>query len=121
MSSIPILYWTKDKKRKLENQLKEQEKKKAEEQAKNQSVSDANSEADQEKHSLELKYSQWFDNCDPLVAISKLDFRKDLLNSDLLCKTAIADQKEIKEVLVKMGALNLFSVNHLFITIMGHP
>lgn len=111
MSSIPILYWTKDKKRKLENTIKEQEKKKAKEQAQNQSVSDANSETDQDKHSLELKYSQWFDNCDPLVSISKLDFRNNLMNSDLLCKSAIADQKEIKEVLVKMGALNLFSVN----------
>ena len=105
MSSIPVLFWTRDKKRQLENTLKKQK------EEKEQAVSDANPEADEAKHLLEQQYSQWFNKCDSLVSISKLDFRKDLINSDLRCKTAIADQKEIKEVLTKIGALNLFSVN----------
>lgn len=104
MSSIPVLYWTRDKKRTLENTLKKQKNKK-------QAASDANPEEEEEKRMLELKYSQWFSNCDPLVAISKLNFRNDLINSDLRCTTAIAKQKEIKDVLVKIGALNLFSVH----------
>ncbi len=102
MSSIPVLYWTRDKKRKLETTLKKN---------KEQAVSDANSEADEAKHLLEIKYSQWFNKCDPLVAVSKLDFRNNLMNSDLLCKTPIADQKDIKDVLTKIGALNQFSVH----------
>ena len=113
MSSIPVLYWTRDKKRKLENALKKQKKEKAKEQAQKQAVSDANAEADQTKPLLESEKDQWFSKCDPLVELSQFNFRNDVLNSDLHCKTAIADQKEIKEVLTKIGALNRFSV-HLF-------
>ncbi len=111
MSSIPVLYWTRDKKRKLEYTLEFNKWKKARAQAKKQAASDGNSEADDAKHLIELKYSQWFNNCDPLVAISKLDFRKDLMNSELLCKTAVADQKDIKDVLTKIGTINHFSVH----------
>lgn len=101
MSSIPVFYWTRNKKREFENKLKKQNSKQK------QTASDSNSETDQ----LESKYSQWFINCDPLVSVSKLNFRNDLMNSDLRCQTVIADLKDFKEVLAKIGALNKYSVS----------
>lgn len=99
MSSIPVLYWTRDKKRKLEIALKKRK------------PTNSNSETDQAKRTLELEYSQWFNNCDPLVSLSKLNFRNDLINSELRCKTAIANQKEIQNVLGRIGDLNNYSAS----------